>query len=159
MVVIYIKKFQVMHIATNKYLHTFTDASSLSTAYFHDMRCKECGVYSTDPLFFTCELSKVFLLHVALPSGDHEQISLGDTTADVDLPPGFTAVSLDIRETSDLERNISLTLSIASASLLAGGEIRCDDTTPDNVVRAGCPLRSKLLIEELIIPCKLKWEQ
>ena len=75
-----------------------------------------------------------------LPTGDQEIISLGDTAADVDLPPGFTAESLDITVIDGSTRNFNLTLSISSASLLGGGEIICDDTTPNNEANATCPI-------------------
>ena len=101
---------------------------------------------ATDPLFFTCELNEVALLRVTLPSGYKEPISTGDNTTDVALPNGFTAVSLRIHIGNENIKNFSLTLSIANASLLAGGEIRCDNTTLSSVVSAGCPLRSKLVV-------------
>ena len=58
-----------------------------------------------------------------LPTGDQEIISVGDTAADVALPVGFDAVSLDI-ESDEYTRNFTLTLSIDSAYLLNGGEIK-----------------------------------
>ena len=111
-------------------------------AFFNDSRCVACGVCPTDPLLFTCELKGVFILRVVLPTGDRETTSLGDTAASVALPAGFTAESLSIEEIDGNVRNYSLTLSVATASLLDGGEILCDDTFW-NVVRAGCPLHSK----------------
>ena len=73
-----------------------------------------------------------------LPTGDQEIISLGDTAADVHLPPGFTAVSLDITEIDDSSRNFYLTLSIESALHLKSGNITCDDTTTEKEAEAGC---------------------
>ena len=108
-------------------------------ARFNDSRCVAGGVCSTDPLFFTCELNEVILLQVVLPNGFHESVTLGDTATDIALPDGITAVFLNITNTNDF---IVLTLFIASASLLEGGELRCDDTI-GNGVMAGCPLRSK----------------
>ena len=100
---------------------------------------------STDPLLFTCELSDVAGLRVILPNGTQEVISHGDRgPASVALPDGFIAVSLNIMSVMDkIEINVSLTLSIANASLLDGGEIICDDTTPRNMVMAGCPVCGK----------------
>ena len=111
-------------------------------ARFNDSRCEAGGVCPTDPLLFTCALIRVHILRVILPTGVHDIISLGDTLASIDLPAGLTAVFLNITETNDFKRNIVLKLSIASASLLEGGELRCDDTV-GNGVMAGCPLRSK----------------
>ena len=140
------KKFRQHNIID---LHNFIDAALLPIAYFNDSRCADCGVYATDPLLFTCELYEVILLQVMLPSGVQESMSVGDTAADVALSVGFTAVSLNITEIDDLKRNISLTLSIANASLLTGGEIRCGDTTSKNVARARCSLHSKLVIRTI----------
>ena len=78
-----------------------------------------------------------------LPTGDSERMSLGDTVADVALPAGFTAVSLDISESHSFTRNIFLTLSVANATLLDGGEIICDDTWR-TAVMAGCLIDCKL---------------
>ena len=110
---------------------------------FNDSRCAAGGVCSTDSVFITCELKEVVLIRVVLPTGDQEIISVGDTAAGVDLPAGFTAVSLVITEIDDSTRNFNLTLSIANASLLNGGNITCDDTTPRNIAMAGCPVRGK----------------
>ena len=109
-------------------------------ASFNDSRCAAGGVCSSDPLLFTCELSDVFVLRVVFPTGYKEHISVGDTVADVALPDGYTAVSLDILGVDSSTRKISLTLSIKNSSLLNGGQIRCNDTIK-NVVMAGCPLR------------------
>ena len=86
-----------------------------------------------------------------LPSGDQEIVSLGDTTVDLHLPPGFTAVSLDITEIFDFRRNFNLTISIANASLLDDGEIRCDDTTGNKIAQATCPI-GKFNIHCQILP-------
>ena len=75
-----------------------------------------------------------------LPTGDMEIVSVGDTAVDLSLTTGFTAVSLDITETDESRRNFHLTISIANASLLGGGEIICDDTTSMKAVKAGCPI-------------------
>ena len=109
-------------------------------ANFLNEVCTTGGVKPSDPLLFTCEVNGVILLRVVLPTGDQEIISLGDTADDVDLPTGFTAESLDITEIDDSTRNFNLTLSIDSASLLAGGEIICDDTTASNKANATCPI-------------------
>ena len=101
-------------------------------------------MHFTDPLLFACELHEVVLLQVVLPTGDVEYISIGDTAADVALPAGFTAVSLDILQLNSSTRNIFLTLSIANASLLDGGEIRCYDSTRKKAVMAGCRIDCKL---------------
>ena len=102
--------------------------------------CEPGVVQPTDPLLFTCEVNGVVLLQVKLPSGDQETISVGDDTADVDLPTGFTPVSLSIKEVDESRRNFSLTLSIDHAYLLEGSEITCDDSTPKNRVKAKCPI-------------------
>ena len=117
------------------------DATPSSVASFNDSRCSADGVCSTDPLLFTCELKEVRLLRVILPTGDQEIISLGDSAADVALPGGFQAVFLNVSPIDDAIRNIFLTLSIANASLLRGGEITCDNTVEG--VMAGCPLVGK----------------
>ena len=113
-------------------------------ANFLTEACTTGGVKPSDPLLFTCEVNGVILLRVMLPTGDQEIVSLGDTRADVDLPTGFTAVSLNITEIDVSTRNFNLTLSIDSASLLGGGEIICDDTTPSNEANATCPITGKL---------------
>ena len=111
-------------------------------ASFTNKRCANGGVHPTDSLLFTCELNGVPLLRVVLPSGSHEHISLGGTANTVKLPRGFTAVSLNVTEVAYHVRNFTLSISIASASLLDGGEIRCDDTTlrPNTMATARCPL-------------------
>ena len=98
-----------------------------------------------DPLLFMCELKDVALLRVKLPTGELEHVSVGDTAADMALPAGYTAKVLNITEKEVQKRNIFLILLIANASLLDGHEITCSDTTPSNVVMAGCPLRGTFL--------------
>ena len=111
-------------------------------ASFSDDRCEADGVCPSDPLTFTCEISGSDILQVAFPNGEREFVTLGVSRDDLneDLPDGFTAVTLNI---NDSTRVIVLTLSIASASLLAGGEIRCDDGTNNNAAMAGCPILGK----------------
>ena len=118
-------------------------------ANFINEACTTDGVRPTDPLLFTCEIYGVILLRVLLPTGVQETISVGDTAADVVLPAGFTAVSLDITEIAVATRNFNLTLSIDRASRLEGGNITCDDTTPGKAAEAGCPIR-KLTLHKLI---------
>ena len=98
------------------------------------------GVNPTDPLLFTCEVNGAILLRLVLPTGDMEIVSVGDTAADIALPTGFTAVSLDITEIDRSKRNFHLTISIANASLLGSGEITCDNTTSMKAAKAGCPI-------------------
>ena len=109
-------------------------------ANFVNEECVTSGVEASDPLLFTCKIYVTSLLRVVLPTGDQEIISVGDTVADVDLPTGFTAVSLYIREIDDSRRNFHLNISIANASLLNDGNITCDDTTPSKRAMAGCPI-------------------
>ena len=111
-------------------------------ASFSDDRCEADGVCPSDPLTYTCEINGVAVLQVVLPNGDREIISLGNTQEDLneDLPDGFSALTLIITEVDGSARDFLLTLSIAEASLLAGGEIRCDDTTDNNVAMDGCPI-------------------
>ena len=100
---------------------------------------------STDPLFFTCELHDVFALRVVFPNGQRETVSVNDTSLNRRLPAGFSEVSLSIKISiiNKFERNFSLTLSIANASLLDGGEIVCDDTIRSNSMTAGCRVCGK----------------
>ena len=98
----------------------------------------------SEPLLFTCEVYKTALLRVVFPTGDQETVSVGDTAADVALPAGFTAVSVNITEIDESTRNIKLTLSIDSASRLNGGEIKCDDTTSRKETKAKCPIIGEL---------------
>ena len=94
----------------------------------------------SDPLLFNCEVYGAILLRVRLPTGDQDIISVGDTAADVALPPGFSAVFLDITEIDDSTRNFNLTLSIDGASRLEGGSITCDNITSTNRAMGGCLL-------------------
>ena len=97
-------------------------------AKFTNEACNTGGVKPYDSLLFYCKIYEAVLLRVILPSGQQEIISLGDSAADVDLPTGYTVVSLDIKEIDNSNRNFNLTLSIDNASRLKGGFIRCDDT-------------------------------
>ena len=109
-------------------------------ANFINEACVTGGVKQTDPLLFNCEVFEAVLLRVVLPTGDQEIISVGDTPADVALPAGFTAVSLDITEIDESTRIFNLTLSIDRASLLKGGNITCDNTTSLNTAMDECLL-------------------
>ena len=98
-------------------------------AKFKNEACEAGGVKPYDSLLFSCKTYEAVLLRVVFPSRQQEIISLGDTVADVDLPTGYTVVSLDITEIDNSKRNFNLTLSIDNASRLKGGYITCDDTT------------------------------
>ena len=111
-------------------------------AYFNDSRCVADGVYSTDPLLFTCELNAVMLLQLVLPTGDQEYISIGGSADNMVLPAGFTVKFLNMRVIDEVTKNFSLSLSIANASLLEDGEIKCYDSLGNGAL-AGCLLRSK----------------
>jgi hypothetical protein len=115
------------------------DGVPSSMAGFNDSRCTAGGVCSTDPLLFTCEVYGVTCIQFVLPTGYQTYISFGDTAADIILPDGFIAVSLAIAEIDNYTRNFTVTLSIANASLLDGGEIGCMNTL-GNGVMATCPL-------------------
>ena len=117
---------------------TTDTASSSSLTRLNGSKCEENCVYSTDPLLFTCELNRVFLLLVKFPNGYREAVSVGDTLQSVTLPTGFSAVSLNISNNT-YTRNITLKILIANASFLDGGEITCDDSS-GNKVTAGCRL-------------------
>ena len=108
-------------------------------ANFSDARCALGGVCPNDPLVFTCELNDVALLQLTLPTGYNEFVSVGDMADDVSLPAGFTAHSLVVEEIDEAARSIVLILSILNATLLNGGEIKCDDTA-NIVAMAGCLL-------------------
>ena len=122
-----------------------TDAVPPAPASFNDSRCANasCCVDSTDPLFFTCKLSNVLGLRVTFPNGDQEIASINDEAGALNVPVGFKVVSLNVFEIHEFTRNIHLTLSIANASLLDGGEIICNDTTPRKKVMAGCRVCGK----------------
>ena len=111
-----------------------------AVANFSSVACTTLGVKPSEPLLFTCEVYGIVILQVVFPTGDQESIGVGDTTADVALPAGFTAESLNIIEVDGSTRNFKLTLSITSASLLNSGEIKCDDTTSRNEAKAKCPV-------------------
>ena len=112
------------------------------------------GVRPSDPFLFTCKIYGAVLLRVVLPTGDQEIISVGDTAADVALPTGFAAVSLDITEIDDSTRNFNLTLSIDRASRLKGGNITCDNSTSMKTAMAICPL-GKLSLHHIIHVCDI----
>ena len=84
-------------------------------------------------------------LRVILPNGAQEVLSQGDNDKGPEsvtlVSDGFIAVSVNIM--SVMDKIVSLTISITNASLLDGGEIICDDTTPWNKVMAGCPVCGK----------------
>ena len=136
-----------MAVNYDKGVASTTDTVSLALARFNDSRCEYECVDSTDPLLFNCELNNVVLLRVLLPNGDRTSVSINDTPEGVrELSAGFGAVLLNIIETDEYNRNISLTLSIANASLLNGGEIICDNTLRKNLlikVMAGCQVCGK----------------
>ena len=123
------------------YINLFLLTEATAVANFSNEACTTGGVKPSEPLLFTCKVNEAALLRVVLPTGDHEVISVGDTAADIVLPAGFTAVSLDIDEST---RNFNLILSIDSASLLNGSEIKCDDTTSRNEAKAKCPVIGEL---------------
>ena len=133
-----------MHNYTHHEYSTFLFTDISAMAYFTNEACVTGGVRPSDPLLFTCKVYGVVLLRVVIPTGEMDIISVGDTAADVALPTGFTAVSLDITEIDDSTRNFHLTLSFDRTSRLAGGEITCDDTTPKKEAKAGCSVICKL---------------
>ena len=130
-----------MHVSSKLEYIILTDAAPSSVASFNDSRCVAGGVCSNDPLLFTCKLYHVVGIYVRLPNGGQEGISLGDTAVDVVLPAGYMAMSLVITEIDEFLRNFHLTVNIANASLLNGGEISCDDLV-GGAVMAACLLRS-----------------
>ena len=113
-----------------------------AVARFANKQCANRGVKPTDSLLFTCELNGVFLLRVLLPNGAQEVASLGDTVHSISLPHGFTPVSFNISARNESRRNFSLSIFIENASLLDGGEIKCDDSTfrLNAMASARCPL-------------------
>ena len=112
-------------------------------ASFSDGRCDTDGVRSNDPLFFTCELNNVVVLRVVLPNGF---VSIVTVERDLVLPAGFTVISLEFEVVGGDPRSISLTIAIANASLLAGGEITCDDGLGEIAASAGCPLLGMFIV-------------
>ena len=123
----------------NNYIYlSFHFADAAAVANFINEACATGGVKPSDPLLFNCEVNGAVLLQVRLPTGDQETISVGDTAADVALPTGFTAVSLDITEIDDSTRNFNLTLSIDRAFRLEGGNITCDNSTSLNTAMDEC---------------------
>ena len=121
-----------------------TDTASSSLTRLDGSKCEDNCVYSTDPLLFTCELNGVFLLRVKFPNGYSEPVGDGSTIQSVELPAGFSAVSLNISK-NKYTSNITQKFLIANASLLDGGEIICDDSIREsgNNVTAGCRLCGK----------------
>ena len=115
-------------------------------ASFNDTRCVAGGVSLDDPLVFTCEISNAYILRVGLSNCYQDYIYLGSTADSLYLPAGFTAESLVTTKTY-YGGNFSLTLSVANASLLNGGQITCDDSTSQNQVMAGCPLAGKPFVK------------
>ena len=103
-----------------------------SVAWFNDSRCVAGGVCPNDPLLFTCQLKDIIALRIVLPSGIEEVVSLSDTPTDVNLPAGFTVASSVVSDVNENSKMYKLTISIANASLLDGGEIICDDITHDS---------------------------
>ena len=122
----------------------FTPTELTAVANFSNEACTTGGVKPSEPLLFTCKVYGAALLRVVIPTGDQKIISAVNTTADVALPAGFTAVSLNITEIDEYTRNFELTLSIDSASLLNGSEIKCDNTTSTNEAKAKCPVIGEL---------------
>ena len=133
----------LLHLLDN-IIHNVHITVASAVARFTNAACATGGVNPTDPLLFICEVNGGVLLRLLLPTGDQEIVSVEDTAADLPLPTGFTAVSLDITEINDFQRNFNLTISIATASLLGGGEITCDNTTSRNQASASCPIIGKL---------------
>ena len=79
-----------------------------------------------------------------LPSGIQEVVSLSVTTTDVSLPAGFTVASSVVSDVNGDSKMYKLTICIANASLLDGGDIICDDIKQRKVAVARCPLFGKL---------------
>ena len=120
------------------YLLVTRSTAATAVVNFTNESCVTGGVKPSDSLLFTCEINEAFLLRVVFPTGQQEIITIGDTADDVVLPPGYTAVSLNITDHHDLKSNFKLTLLIDRASRLESGEITCDDTTERNAAKAGC---------------------
>ena len=141
-----IVRFSNLHQTFQFYfLITHSDAA---VASFSDPRCEADGVCPSDPLTFTCEINGAVLLRVVFPDDEQAILSVGSDLDDVVLPDGFAINDLVIREVSG-GRDFVLTFSITSASLLNGGEIRCDDTFDANVAMAGCPILGKSCFQAL----------
>ena len=122
---------------------------------FTNDACNAGGVTASEPLLFICKIYAAVLLRVVLPTGDQEIISVGDTADDVDLPPGFTAVSLDIMEIDESRRNFDLTLSIDSVFRLKGGDITCDNTTSRKIAKDGCLLGKFSTLSTCVSHCSI----
>ena len=90
------------------YINLLTEVKA--TANFSN-KCLSGGVKPSETLLFSCEVCTA-VLRVVLPTGDQEIISVGDTAADLTLPTGFIAISLNITEIDDSTRNFQLMPSI-----------------------------------------------
>ena len=112
-------------------------------AWFNDSRCVAGGVCPNDPFLFTCQIKDIIALRIVLPSGIQEVVSLSDTPTDVSLPAGFNVASSVVSDVNENSILYKLTISIANASLLNGGEIKCDDIIHRKVAEARCPLVGK----------------
>ena len=112
-------------------------------ASFSDARCEADGVCLSDPLTITCEINGAGFMRVVLPNGDNDIVDDRSDPDDVDLPEGFTVDSLVTTSADNTLTNFVLRLTISSASLLDGGEIRCEDFTGSDVAMAGCPILGK----------------
>ena len=122
-----------------------------SVAGFTNEACNTDGVKPSYPLIFICEIYEAFLLRIVLPTGDQEIITLGDETDYITLPPGFTAVSLTLRETEQFRGNFSITIYVESASHLRGGNITCDDTSSRKRATAGCTIGNVIAVHLSLI--------
>ena len=141
----YTCSYSIQFTVIKGYINTYNQLTAApAVASFTNEACATGGVNPTDPLLFTCEVYEAILLQIVLPTGDIEIVSVADTAGDISLPTGFTAVSLNITEIDNYKRNFHLTISIANAFLLGGGEITCDDTTSRNQASARCPIIGKL---------------
>ena len=107
-----------------------------------DVKMVVLCVCPTDPLLFTCIVSDspIVDITVTFPSGDEIDLTVENMITG-DLPDGVHVKSHNV--TIDGTFNYVLTLSIESASLLNGGEIRCDTNAIDNDDIARCPVAGK----------------
>ena len=115
---------------------TNSDAAPSAVASFSDGECEADGVCPNDPLLFTCEVNETQVLRVTLPDSTIQTLTPGVEFMPID---GITLVSLNTSVVVDVTRNYVLTLSSANASVLAGGNITCDNTGDTIVATAGCP--------------------
>ena len=122
------------------------DAELSVIASFNDTRCGYGGVCSTDPLFFTCNItgSPATVATVALPSGDVIVLN-EDNSIQGMIPEGYTLQSA-IVSMNDALINFILTFSIESASLLNGSDIICNSALVGGIRMAGCPVAGKFSI-------------